>query len=72
LNFFGGAVCGPSFEFYDFKLFINREKNYAAIPLAACLREVFRLFLRTIFFMALVVVALPKFPITVLAESSYG
>lgn len=32
MHFFGSAIVGPSFDFYDFKLFINQKDEMKNIP----------------------------------------
>ena len=72
IHFFGSSLCGPTFEFYDYVLFINQQKEFQQIPLGGCLKQIGKLLLRTAFFMFFAVVVLPKFPIGYLATDEFS
>lgn len=69
IHFFGSAVCGPNFDYYEFNLFIHNKDSYDNIPFT--LFNSLTWFVKGAGFAATTVIALPYFPLNYILSSEY-
>ncbi|KRX08124.1 hypothetical protein PPERSA_01669 [Pseudocohnilembus persalinus] len=72
IHFFGSSICGPAFDFYDFRLFINRIGVMGKIPFIGLVKATTFDFVCGAFFMAGTVLVSNKFDLGYIATNEFG
>lgn len=63
MTFFSSAIVGPGFDYYDFRIFINRELNYEKIPFIKSIFQSLKLFIMSVIYAGVFMFVYPKFDV---------
>ncbi|EAR84788.1 membrane-bound O-acyltransferase family MBOAT protein (macronuclear) [Tetrahymena thermophila SB210] len=70
IHFFGSAICGPNFDYYEFNLFIHKKEHYSKIPFT--LFNSLEWLLKAAAFSGIYICLLPRFPLSYVLSQEYA